>query len=158
MKSNQKIYSINAIVIIIDIFTKLLVTTKLKENDLISIIPNFFSIYYVKNTGAAFSILQDSTIFLVILSALIIVVLDRFIKKEKNMPRLQELSFSLVMGGIFGNMIDRIINHSVTDFISFRIFNYNFPVFNIADIGITIGACLLVISILIEEKKISKNK
>ena len=62
------------------------------------------------------------------------------------------------MGGIFGNMIDRIINHSVTDFISFRIFNYNFPVFNIADIGITIGACLLVISILIEEKKISKNK
>ena len=50
MKSNQKIYSINAIVIIIDIFTKLLVATKLKENDLISIIPNFFSIYYVKNT------------------------------------------------------------------------------------------------------------
>lgn len=158
MKSNQKIYSINAIVIIIDIFTKLLVTTKLKENDLISIIPNFFSIYFVKNTGAAFSILQDSTIFLVILSALIIVVLDRFIKKEKNMPRLQKLSFGLVMGGIFGNMIDRIINHSVTDFISFRIFNYNFPVFNIADIGITVGACLLVISILIEEKKISKNK
>lgn len=158
MKSNQKIYSINAIVIIIDIFTKLLVATKLKENDLISIIPNFFSIYYVKNTGAAFSILQDSTIFLVILSALIIVVLDRFIKKEKNMPRLQELSFGLVMVGIFGNMIDRIINHSVTDFISFRIFNYNFPVFNIADIGITIGACLLVISILIEDKKISKNK
>ena len=89
MKSNQKIYSINAIVIMIDIFTKLLVATKLKENDLISIIPNFFSIYYVKNTGAAFSILQDSTIFLVILSALIIIVLDRFIKKEKNMPRLQ---------------------------------------------------------------------
>ena len=106
MKSNQKIYSINAIVIIIDIFTKLLVATKLKENDLISIIPNFFSIYYVKNTGAAFSILQDSTIFLVILSALIIVVLDRFIKKEKNMPRLQELSFGLVMGGLFVNMID----------------------------------------------------
>ena len=70
MKSNQKIYSINAIVIIIDIFTKLLVTTKLKENDLISIIPNFFSIYYVKNTGAAFSILQDSTIFLVILDTI----------------------------------------------------------------------------------------
>ena len=144
MKSNQKIYSINAIVIIIDIFTKLLVTTKLKENDLISIIPNFFSIYFVKNTGAAFSILQDSTIFLVILSALIIVVLDRFIKKEKNMPRLQELSFGLVMGGIFGNMIDRIINHSVTDFISFRIFNYNFPVFNISDIFINVSVIVIM--------------
>ena len=152
MKSNQKIYSINAIVIIIDIFTKLLVATKLKENDLISIIPNFFSIYYVKNTGAAFSILQDSTIFLVILSALIIVVLDRFIKKEKNMPRLQELSFGLVMGGIFGNMIDRIINHSVTDFISFRIFNYNYPVFNISDICIFIGIFILVIKIVKDEK------
>ena len=99
MKSNQKIYSINAIVIIIDIFTKLLVTTKLKENDLISIIPNFFSIYYVKNTGAAFSILQDSTIFLVILSALIIVVLDRFIKKEKKLAII-DLSILIVVSAI----------------------------------------------------------
>lgn len=157
MKSKQKIYSIASIVIMVDLILKFIVSAKLVENDIIKVIPNFFSIYYLKNTGAAFSILQDSTVFLVILSALILLVLNNYIDKEKDLNRISEISLGMVIGGIFGNMIDRIINHSVTDFISFRIFNYNFPVFNIADIGITVGVFLLLISVLKDCRK-EKNR
>ena len=141
----------------VDLILKFIVSAKLVENDIIKVIPNFFSIYYLKNTGAAFSILQDSTVFLVILSALILLVLNNYIDKEKDLNRISEISLGMVIGGIFGNMIDRIINHSVTDFISFRIFNYNFPVFNIADIGITVGVFLLLISVLKDCRK-EKNR
>ncbi len=157
MKSKQKIYSIASIVIMVDLILKFIVSSKLVENDIIKVIPNFFSIYYLKNTGAAFSILQDSTPFLVILSALILLVLNNYIDKEKDLNKISEISLGMVIGGIFGNMIDRIINHSVTDFISFRIFNYNFPVFNIADIGITVGVFLLLISVLKDCRK-EKNR
>ncbi len=157
MKSKQKIYSIASIVIMVDLILKFIVSAKLVENDIIKVIPNFFSIYYLKNTGAAFSILQDSTVFLVILSALILLVLNNYIDKEKDLNRRSEISLGMVIGGIFGNMIDRIINHSVTDFISFRIFNYNFPVFNIADIGITVGVFLLLISVLKDCRKEKKQ-
>lgn len=157
MNSKQKIYSIASIVIMVDLILKFIVSAKLVENDIIKVIPNFFSIYYLKNTGAAFSILQDSTVFLVILSALILLVLNNYIDKEKDLNRISEISLGMVIGGIFGNMIDRIINHSVTDFISFRIFNYNFPVFNIADIGITVGVFLLLISVLKDCRKEKKQ-
>ena len=157
MKSKQKIYSIASIVIMVDLILKFIVSSKLVENDIIKVIPNFFSIYYLKNTGAAFSILQDSTAFLVILSALILLVLNNYIDKEKDLNKISEISLGMVIGGIFGNMINRIINHSVTDFISFRIFNYNFPVFNIADIGITVGVFLLLISVLKDCRKEKKQ-
>ena len=157
MKSKQKIYSIASIVIMVDLILKFIVSSKLVENDIIKVIPNFFSIYYLKNTGAAFSILQDSTAFLVILSALILLVLNNYIDKEKDLNKISEIPLGMVIGGIFGNMIDRIINHSVTDFISFRIFNYNFPVFNIADIGITVGVFLLLISVLKDCRKEKKQ-
>ncbi len=156
MKSKQKIYSIASIVIMIDLILKFIVSSKLVENESIKVIPNFFSIYYLKNTGAAFSILQDSTVFLVILSAIILLILNNYIDKEKSLSKMSEISLGMVIGGIFGNMIDRIINHSVTDFISFRIFNYNFPVFNIADIGITVGVFLLLISVLKDYRKEKK--
>lgn len=156
MKSKQKIYSIASIVIMIDLILKLIVSSKLVENDSLKVIPNFFSIYYLKNTGAAFSILQDSAVFLVILSAIILLILNNYIDKEKSLSKMSEISLGMVIGGIFGNMIDRIINHSVTDFISFRIFNYNFPVFNIADIGITVGVFLLLISVLKDYRKEKK--
>ena len=157
MKSKQKIYSIASIVIMVDLILKFIVSSKLVENDIIKVIPNFFSIYYLKNTGAAFSILHDRTAFLVILSALILLVLNNYIDKEKDLNKISEISLGMVIGGIFGNMIDRIINHSVTDFISFRIFNYNFPVFNIADIGITVGVFLLLISVLKDCRKEKKQ-
>ena len=153
MKNRQYIYQITSIVLIIDQIIKLLINNNMTLYQQIKIIPKFFTIYYVKNTGAAFSILEDSTILLTIISVIFIVILDRMIKKEKTFTKLSAISLGMIMGGIFGNLIDRIIHHAVIDYLSFQIFKYEFPVFNIADIGITVGVGLLILSIILEKKQ-----
>lgn len=157
MKSREKIFKITAIILMLDQFIKILVNRYMDLGSQIKIIPNFFSLFYLKNTGAAFSILEDNTVILVIISVIIIVILDRYIKTEKNFTRLSEISLGLIMGGIFGNLIDRIIHHGVIDYLSFKIFSYSFPVFNLADMAITIGVGLLLIS-MISDKKNERNK
>lgn len=144
-KNKNKVYLTSVIVLLIDQIVKLLIKTNMNLNEEISIIPNFFSIQYLKNTGAAFSILENQTILLAITSIICISVIIYYLKKEENLTTAMYLSFGLVLGGILGNLIDRIVYQVVIDFLSFQIFNYNFPVFNIADIGITIGVLLLII-------------
>lgn len=144
-KNKNKVYLTSVIVLLIDQIAKLLIKTNINLNEEISIIPNFFSIQYLKNTGAAFSILENQTILLAITSIICISVIIYYLKKEENLTTAMYLSFGLVLGGILGNLIDRIVYQGVIDFLSFQIFNYNFPVFNIADIGITIGVLLLII-------------
>ena len=144
-KNKNKVYLTSVIVLLIDQIVKLLIKTNMNLNEEISIIPNFFSIQYLKNTGAAFSILENQTILLAITSIICISVIIYYLKKEENLTTAMYLSFGLVLGGIIGNLIDRIVYQGVIDFLSFQIFNYNFPVFNIADIGITIGVLLLII-------------
>ena len=158
MKSRENIYKITSIILMLDQFIKILVNRYMDLGSSIKIIPNFFSLFYLKNTGAAFSILEDSTVLLVIISAIVIVLLDRYIKKEKNFTKLSEVGLGLIMGGIFGNLIDRIIHHGVIDYLSFRIFNYNFPVFNLADMTIVIGVGLLLISMILDTRKEESKK
>ena len=152
MKNNQvyEVYKVTSILLIIDQITKLLINTKMTLNQEIIIIPKVLSLLYVKNTGAAFSMLQDNTIFLTVINALFIIVLHLLIKKEKNLSKFSCLSLGMIMGGMFGNLIDRIIHHGVIDFIYISLID--FPVFNIADMGITIGVLLLMISFIIEKR------
>ena len=153
MKSRENIYKIVAIILMLDQFIKILVNKFLDLGSSIKIIPNFFSIMYLKNTGAAFSILEDSTPLLVIVSVIIIILLDRSIKKTSKFTALEEISLGLIMGGIFGNLMDRIIHHEVIDYLAFYLKNYSFPVFNFADMMITIGIVYLIIVMFMEEKK-----
>lgn len=156
MKNNHvyEVYKVTSILLIIDQISKLLVNTKMTLHQEIVIIPKLLSIFYVKNTGAAFSMLQDNTIFLTVINALFIIVLHMFIKKEKDLSKFSCLSLGLIMGGMFGNLLDRIIHHGVIDFIYISLID--FPVFNIADMGITIGVVLLIISFILEKR--SKNE
>ena len=150
MKSREDIYKITAVVLMLDQFIKILVNKYIEFGKVISIISNFFNLTNIKNTGAAFSILQDNTILLIILTVIIIIILDKYIKKEKNFTKLSSLSLGLIMGGIFGNLLDRIIHHGVIDYLSFKIFNYHAPIFNLADITIVLGVLLFLISIIME--------
>lgn len=158
MKKTQKIFNITAIILIIDQIIKIIIRSNLNEYQEIKIIKNFFSITFLKNTGAAFSILKNSALLLIIISVLFILLISKYIKKEeKNLTKLDVYSYGIILGGIFGNLLDRIIHKGVIDYLSFRFFSYYFPVFNFADISITVGIALLIISTIINEKKQDKE-
>jgi len=153
MNKKEDIYKITIVVLLLDQFIKYMINKFMEINTSIKVIPNFFSIFYVRNKGAAFSILEDSTILIIIISVIFIVILDSYIKKEKNFTPLSVLSLGMIMGGIFGNLMDRVIYHSVIDYLAFG----NFPVFNLADIGITVGVGLLIISEILKIRKDKEN-
>lgn len=143
---------LSLIFLIVDQISKILVVKFLDLNSL-TVIKNFFYLTYTNNTGAAFSILTDKRIFLVLVGIIIIILLIYYLKKHQIKNTINKIAFALVIGGSLGNLIDRIIRGSVVDFIDIKIFSYNFPIFNLADTFITIGVLLLLININKEETK-----
>ena len=108
------------------------------------IVNNIFSITLVHNTGAAFGIFRDQAAFFVIISGLAIAsILTYIIRSGTKSSFLRNIALSLVLGGAVGNLIDRLRFGYVIDFLDFKVW----PVFNIADSAITIGAFLLIISL-----------
>ena len=147
MKSKEKIYSIACILLIIDQVVKLLIKTNMHLLNEIKIIPNFFSLYYIENEGAAFSILGGARIILILVGVIALFILDGFINREKKISKLGVISLGMIIGGILGNMIDRILYGVVIDYLAFDLFNYSAPVFNIADIAITVGILLFIVDV-----------
>lgn len=138
---------------IIDQISKLFITRLMNVKHSIKIIDNFFYLTYTHNQGAAFSILTGQRIFLIIITILIIILLLSYLKKNFPKDKLTKFSFALILGGSLGNLIDRIVRGSVIDFLDFKIFSYNFPIFNLADTFITIGVILLIIITFRKEDK-----
>ena len=153
---NKKVFIIAIIILIIDQLSKMIANMYLVDN-IVTIIPNFFKLEYALNTGAAWSILNSHQVIIIVISIILMIILFMINKNFKSNIR-NNIAFGLVFGGIWGNLVDRIRNHSVADFLSFKIFNYNFPVFNIADICITIGSIILLVSLFIDYRKEKKNE
>ena len=139
------IYLIAGIGILLDQITKFLASIYL---DNIDIIPAFFSLTYVENKGAAWGILNNSTIVLVGISVIVLLLISKYISSTIEFTKLSVVSYGLLIGGIFGNLVDRIFRGFVIDFLNFNILGYNFPVFNIADTIIIIGFLLLFIDVI----------
>lgn len=135
-------------------------------NDLI---PNILSITNIKNTGGAFGIGSNDTLSFTFVSIIVLVIIFRFIiLQRERMSKTTVVSLSLMMAGGISNLIDRIVNGAVTDYIDISKM-LNFPVFNLADILVFIGWIMLVISIIISwrsdkikgkqlEEQIKKNR
>lgn len=153
MKNKKFIYTLAMGFMLLDQLIKLIVTSNMDLLQEITLIPNFFSLYYLKNTGAAFSMLGNKTLFLILVSIVCLIILKNYIKKLKRVTNLTIISLGIMIGGIIGNLFDRVIYQAVIDYLSFNFFGYSFPVFNLADIGITVGAVLLIIDLIIEEKE-----
>lgn len=153
MKKIYKILLISFIVVLLDQLSKIIVRASLNVNYSIKIIGRFFKITHVENEGAAWSILNGRWVFLVILSLLFLVFIFTCIKRDNRNTKLNIFGYSFLIGGIIGNMMDRILYRRVTDFLSFRIFNYEFPVFNIADVFIVVGMFIFIIDIFLEGRE-----
>lgn len=149
---SKKVYILTLVIFIIDQISKSIISTYLTLNKSIEVIKDFFYLRYINNTGASWGILSNSRILLIILSLLAIIILIRYMYSFKK-TKLNLIGFGFLLGGILGNLSDRILYGYVRDFLDFIIFKYDFPVFNIADIFIVLGVIILVISIIRGEDK-----
>lgn len=141
----KKIIAFSFLAALIDQLIKLIIINNVSLYSNIKVIENFFYITYVKNTGAAFSILTGNVIVLVLITLIALVIIYKYLIKGKSINKLMILTYSLLIGGIIGNLIDRIFRGFVIDYLDFYIFKYNFPVFNFADICIVVSAILLIL-------------
>ncbi|MFH1198624.1 MAG: signal peptidase II [Candidatus Omnitrophota bacterium] len=148
------IFLIIAVILSLDWLTKFLVIKNLALNQSIPVIKGIFHISLVHNRGAAFGILKNQ-VPLLILTAVFAVALIYFnIKKNKvKKLTLEKIALGLILAGAIGNLIDRIYFGYVIDFLDFRIW----PVFNVADSAITIGAILLGWTILHASNNLSNR-
>jgi signal peptidase II len=120
----------------------------LKPIDTYPLVENVFHLTYRRNTGAAFSILRNKQTFLIILTAIVVLVLIIYlikIIKEKDLVLLK-IPLSFIIGGAIGNLIDRIRLDYVIDFFDFTLINY--PVFNVADVFIVLGSIILAYAVI----------
>ena len=139
--------------VLLDFITKYIVIAYMDLNQTIPLINNIFHLTYVRNTGAAFSMLSGQRIFLILLPLLIIAAILVFVIVKKPKNKLLLLSLSMIASGGIGNLIDRIRFGYVIDFFDFRLIN--FPVFNVADIFVTVGAAIFIILLLFSKEDIT---
>lgn len=141
------------VVVLLDRWTKRLVATHIAMYSRIQIIPGFFRLTHTENTGAAFSLFADSpshwkTSLLIAFSLLAMVVVSVLLWKQTRALTVTGIALSLILGGAVGNLWDRMASGRVIDFLLFYIKQYQWPVFNLADSAIVVGASLLVLEIL----------
>lgn len=141
----KKISILSLIFIIIDFVIKFVIDKCMNVYDTIRVIPNFFSIMYVRNTGAAFSIMENNRVLFIAIGIISIYLIWRFLIKDKDLNKYYIVIYSMLIAGIIGNMIDRIIYGYVIDYVSFNIIGYSFPIFNLADIFIVVSVIMLII-------------
>lgn len=143
------------ILLFLDQLIKYLITKNMYIGEEITIIKNFLNISYITNDGAAFNILSGNTILLIILAIFVIIYI---IKNKKKQEKQEKIMYEILIAGILGNLIDRIIRGSVVDYIAFKIFNIDMAVFNLADTYIVCSCIILLIMEALKWKKSqSKN-
>ncbi len=156
MKNKKSIILILTIAILgllIDQATKEIIVKNMEVADTIHIIRNFFRITYVQNTGAAWSIFSGNTVFLILISIIVLGIFIYFLLKKDIIEKSEIVIYGLLVGGIVGNLIDRIRYGYVVDFFDFNFGSFNYPIFNVADVMIVLTGLFLIIKILKEDVK-----
>lgn len=149
---NKKTYILAVLILIIDQVSKSIIEITLGLDKSVIVIKNFFNLTVVRNTGGAWSILNNHSSIFIVASILALLVILKFTFSFKKNIR-NSIAFSCLFAGITSNLADRIFLGYVRDFLDFKIFGYDFPIFNVADIAIVIGVFLLIYAIIRGEDK-----
>ena len=159
-KSGLSFLWLSAVAFLLDLLTKYIVVQKFDLYESVNILP-VFNLTYVRNYGAAFSFLADhdgwQKYFFILLAIGISLMLAYFMKKNRADQKLQNSAYALIIGGALANMVDRAYNGFVVDFFDFYWDIYHYPVFNVADIAICIGASLLALDAFKGDKNKQKS-
>ena len=150
-------------VVLLDRWTKRLVAAHIAMYTHIQVIPGFFRITHTENTGAAFSLFADSpshwkTAMLISFSVVAMIVVSVLLWKQSRALTMTGIALSLILGGAVGNLWDRVASGRVVDFLLFYVKTYQWPVFNLADSAIVVGASLLVLEIIFGQPKTTANE
>jgi len=139
------VFSIVLFILSLDQLSKIIFTKKLALHQSLPVVKGIFHFTLVHNRGAAFGVLKNQTFLFVFTSFVAVVLISLSLNKYRHKSlSIYTLALSLILAGALGNLIDRILFGYVIDFLDFRIW----PVFNVADSAITVGAALLGYSIL----------
>ena len=144
----KKVMLICSVVVTIDQIIKMCINYFMNVNESIVIIRQFFSITYVMNDGAAWSILSGHTWFFILMAIVALNLIYIFFIKNHQLSMYETFIYGLLIGGILGNLIDRVIYGKVLDYLDFNLLGYNFPIFNLSDIVICISVFLLIVYLL----------
>lgn len=136
-------YIIAAIVLLIDQAAKWAVVAYMKIGQTIPLIQGIFHLTSIRNSGAAFGILQNQRIFFIVVTIIVVIGIAYYIRKIYREQKFVPYALSLILGGALGNFVDRAIKGEVVDMLEVRFIDY--PVFNLADTFIFIGATMLII-------------
>jgi signal peptidase II len=153
--SRRVVFSIVAVVFVVDRLTKMWIVERLGAFDVWTVIPGFFQIIHSENRGMAFSLMADwpspwrEVVLIGVASGVLMLVVGLLWRAQ---DRLQQVSLALVLGGAAGNLYDRVARGSVTDFLEFFVGEWHWPAFNVADAAITSGAILLLLDAFMARK------
>ncbi|OJF94051.1 signal peptidase II [Alkalibacterium sp. 20] len=149
-------YIIALIIIGIDQLTKYLTVANIPLYETLEVIPSILSFTYHQNTGAAWSILEGQMIFFYIVTLIVVGVIIYYLHSYGKNDKLFAFSLSLILGGAIGNFIDRLIHQFVVDMV--RLEFIDFPIFNVADMALTVGVGLMIFYLILDEWKEYKQK
>jgi signal peptidase II len=141
--------------LILDQWTKVLARQHLRGHGVKVVVPNYFDLRYAENPGVAFSMLQEvpgGRVLLTLLAIAAFVLVVIYLRRTPNESTRLHVALGLVGGGAIGNLIDRVLYARVTDFIVWKYYEHDWPVFNIADAALCIGVGLMVLDMFLTRK------
>ena len=140
-------------VILLDQWTKHMAVMALQGGSAVSVLGKWLQWDYVENRGAAFGMLQNRQVLFFVITAFVCVFILTYLWKHRHEDRVKRFALALILGGGLGNFIDRVLHQYVVDFIRVDIVPfYQFPIFNVADIAVTVGVLVLLIDLIFFEK------
>ena len=149
---------VSTITVLLDQATKLQIIQSMRLHETIPVVPDFFSITYIRNPGAAFGLLASSSngfrlVFFGLTSLFALVLLGTILYRLKSDDWGGQLSVAAVFGGAIGNLLDRVRFGEVIDFLDVYVGAYHWPAFNVADAAISVGVCFLAFHLAFEKKE-----
>jgi len=157
MKNKYLILSlVTAVVIFLDQATKLFIDRTMEIHSSLTVVNNFFNITYIRNKGAAFGFLADTSFrlpFFIGISIIAVVVIIGILRNIRSEQKLTVVALSLILSGALGNLIDRVRLGEVIDFIDCHWYQHHWPAFNVADSAICVGVFILATDMFLEERR-----
>ena len=146
-----------AVTLLLDMVTKHAIQTACLPGQSTTVIDGFFYIHSVQNDGAAWSMLRGKQVLLSLIAVVAIFVMLKYMLEAREKKQdIEAVCLAFMIAGAAGNLIDRLLLGYVRDFLDFFIFGYDFPVFNVADMALSVGVIVLILWMLAGDRKEQK--